>query len=63
MDGPVHWGEIHAATTTDQVGQTPEVGPDELCLLDHGYQDWMMVDEAICYDSPIVLPDLGVRGS
>jgi hypothetical protein len=47
MDGPVHRGEIHAAAIQDQVGRMPEIGPDELQLLDRGYQDWIMVDEAI----------------
>jgi hypothetical protein len=46
MDGPVHRGEIHAAAIR-QVGRTPEIGPDELHLLDRRYQDWIMVDEAI----------------
>jgi hypothetical protein len=49
MDGPVHRGEIHAAAIHNRVGQTPEIGPDELWLLDCGYQDWMMVDEAIAH--------------
>jgi hypothetical protein len=49
MDGPVHRGEIHAAAATDRVGRMPEVGPDELRLIDRGYQDWMMVDEAIAH--------------
>jgi hypothetical protein len=49
MDGPVHRGEIHAAAVHDRVGQTPEVGPDELRLIDCSYQDWIMVDEAIAH--------------
>jgi septal ring factor EnvC (AmiA/AmiB activator) len=31
------------------VGRTPDIGPDELRLLDRSYQDWMMVDEAIAH--------------
>jgi hypothetical protein len=49
MDGPVHRGQIHAAAIHDQVRRMPEIGPDELRLLDCGYQDWMMVDEAITH--------------
>jgi hypothetical protein len=49
MDGPVHRGEIHAAAVNDWVGRTPDIGPDELCLLDRSYQDWIMVDEAIAH--------------
>jgi hypothetical protein len=49
MDGPMHCGEIHAAAAHDQVGQMPEIGPDELHLLDCSYQDWIMVDEAIAH--------------
>jgi hypothetical protein len=49
MDGPVHQGEIHAAAVHNWVGRTPEIGPDELQLLDRGYQDWLMVDEAIAH--------------
>jgi hypothetical protein len=49
MDGPVHWGEIHAAAAHDWAGQTPEIGPDKLRLLDRSYQDWVMVDEAIAH--------------
>jgi hypothetical protein len=49
MDGPVHRGEIHAAAVQDRVGRMPEIGPDELRLLDRGYQDWIMVDEAIAH--------------
>jgi hypothetical protein len=49
MDAPVHRGEIHAAAIHNQVGQTPEIGLDELHLLDRGYQDWMMVNEAIAH--------------
>jgi hypothetical protein len=49
MDGPVHRGEIHAAAATDRVGRTPDIGPDELRLIDRGYTDWMMVDEAIAH--------------
>jgi hypothetical protein len=47
MDGPVHRGEIHAAAVTDRLGRTPEIGPDELRLLDRSYPDWVLVDEAI----------------
>jgi hypothetical protein len=49
MDGLVHRGEIHAAAATDQVERTLDIGPDKLHLLDRGYQDWMMVDEAIAH--------------
>jgi hypothetical protein len=49
MDGPVHRGEIHAAAVHDRVGRTPDIGPDELRLLDRSYQDWIMVDEAIAH--------------
>jgi hypothetical protein len=49
MDGPVHRGEIHAAAASDRVGRTPEIGPDELRLLDRSYPDWIMVDEAIAH--------------
>jgi hypothetical protein len=49
MDGPVHRGEIHAAVIRDRVGRTPDIGPDELRLLDRSYQDWIMVDEAIAH--------------
>jgi hypothetical protein len=49
MDGPVHRGEIHAAAMHDRVGRTPDIGPDELRLLDRSYQDWIMVDEAIAH--------------
>jgi hypothetical protein len=49
MDGPVHRGEIHAAAVHDRVGWTPDIGPDELRLLDCSYQDWIMVDEAIAH--------------
>jgi hypothetical protein len=34
MDGPVHRGEIHAAPFMNRVGRMPEVGPDELRLID-----------------------------
>jgi hypothetical protein len=30
MDGPMHHGEIHAVAVHNQVGQMPEIGPDEL---------------------------------
>jgi hypothetical protein len=33
----------------DRVGRTPDIGPDELRLLDRSYQDWIMVDEAIAH--------------
>jgi hypothetical protein len=49
MDGPVHRGEIHATAVHDRVGRTPDIGPDELRLLDRSYQDWIMVDEAIAH--------------
>jgi hypothetical protein len=49
MDGPVHRGEIHAAAIHNRVRQTPDIGPDELRLLDRSYQDWIMVDEAIAH--------------
>jgi hypothetical protein len=49
MDGPVHRGEIHAAAVHDRVGRTPDIGPDELRLIDCSYQDWIMVDEAIAH--------------
>jgi hypothetical protein len=49
MDGPVHRGEIHAAAVHDRVGRTPDIGPDELHLLDCSYQDGVMVDEAIAH--------------
>jgi hypothetical protein len=49
MDGPVHRGEIHTATIHDQVGRTPDIGLDELRLLDRSYQDWIMVDKAIAH--------------
>jgi hypothetical protein len=32
-----------------RVGRTPDIGPDELRLLDRSYQDWIMVDEAIAH--------------
>jgi hypothetical protein len=49
MDGPVHWGEIHAAAVHDRVGRTLDIGLDELRLIDRSYQDWIMVDEAIAH--------------
>jgi hypothetical protein len=49
MDGPVHRGEIHTAAVHDRVGCTPDIGPDELRLLDRSYQDWIMVNEAIAH--------------
>jgi hypothetical protein len=49
MDGPIHRGEIHVAAATNRVRRTLEVGPDKLHLLDHGYQDWMVVNEAIAH--------------
>jgi hypothetical protein len=49
MDGPVHRGEIHAAAVHNRAGRTPDIGPDELRLLDRNYQDWIMVDEAIAH--------------
>jgi hypothetical protein len=49
MDGPVHRGEIHAVAITDRTMQTPDIGLDKLRLLEQGYQNVMMVDEAITH--------------
>jgi hypothetical protein len=64
MDGPVHRGEIHAAAIHDRVGRTPDIGPDELRLLDRSYQDWIMVDEAIAHvgDRSLTVEVLRWRG-
>jgi hypothetical protein len=47
MDRPVHRGEIHTAAVTDWVAPRPTIGPDKLQLLNHEYQDWMIVDNAL----------------
>jgi hypothetical protein len=47
MDGLLYHGEIHAAAVTDCTTRMLEISLDELQLLEHGYQDWVMVDEAV----------------
>jgi hypothetical protein len=49
MDRPVHRGEIHAAAVTDCTTHMPEIGPDELRLLEVTYANMMMVDEAVAH--------------
>jgi hypothetical protein len=49
MDGLVHRGKIHAAVVTDHTTHKPEIGPDELWLLEMNYTNAMLVDEAVAH--------------
>jgi hypothetical protein len=51
MDGLVHRGEIHTAPITNRMTHTPDIGLDELQLLECEYQGHMVVDNTLSHVS------------